>query len=215
MYRIEAYLPEPVRHWIHSKLRDARVFLIDNGILADNPSAAGESKIVQAAREAMHNAENTVNNKKRERDDLQIELDKDFGPDDVFRALKSTCVSSDSGEYTYELCWMDRTTQISKKGGGHTGLGTFTRFERQHFDEEVGPDGKGVGTGERLVLRYENGQHCWNGPNRETTVVVACAERDEIWKVAEMEKCVYRMDVGSPAGCEPRRGAGENEKDEL
>jgi hypothetical protein len=33
--------------------------------------------------------------------------------------------------------------------------------------------------------------------------------------VAEMEKCVYRMEVGSPAACEPNRGAGPRIKEEL
>ena len=49
-------------------------------------------------------------------------------------------------------------------------------------------------------------------------MVLACAEKDEIWKVAEEEKCVYRMEVGTPAVCEPI-GNGEPKvgqgKDEL
>jgi len=62
---------------------------------------------------------------------------------------------------------------------------------------------------------YENGQHCWNGPNRQTTVVLACAEKDEIWKVVEQEKCMYRMDVGSPAVCENGQKKADPKKDEL
>ena len=80
---------------------------------------------------------------------------------------------------------------------------------------KLGADGKGLGSGERIALKYENGQHCWNGPHRSTIVVVACAEKDEIWKVAEMEKCVYRMEVGSPAACEPNRGPDPKNKEEL
>lgn len=30
---------------------------------------------------------------------------------------------------------------------------------------------------------------------------MACAEKDEIWKIVEEEKCVYRMEVGTPAVC--------------
>lgn len=106
---------------------------------------------------------------------------------------------------------MKSTTQKSNKGHGNTGMGNFVRFEKMVVDEEVGSDGKGLGKGERLVLKYENGQNCWNGPNRETTVVVGCAEEDEIWKVQEMEKCLYRMEVGSPVVCE-RAGAGAEKK---
>jgi protein kinase C substrate 80K-H len=32
-------------------------------------------------------------------------------------------------------------------------------------------------------------------------VILACAENDEIWKIVEEEKCVYRMEVGTPAVC--------------
>jgi protein kinase C substrate 80K-H len=32
-------------------------------------------------------------------------------------------------------------------------------------------------------------------------VILACAEKDEIWKIVEEEKCVYRMEVGTPAVC--------------
>ena len=64
---------------------------------------------------------------------------------------------------------------------------------------------------------YENGQHCWNGPNRQTTVVLACAEKDEIWKIAEEEKCKYRMEVGTPAACDKGNGKSKekSKKDEL
>jgi protein kinase C substrate 80K-H len=169
---------------------------------------------VTAAREAHQAVEKDLNDKKSQAGGLTGDLEKDYGPDDVFLALKDKCVSQDSGEYTYELCWLTKTTQKSKKGGGQTGLGDFVRFETVVVDEEVGADGKGLGSGERIALKYENGQHCWNGPHRSTMVVVACAEKDEIWKVAEMEKCVYRMEVGSPAACEPRRD-GPKGKDEL
>jgi protein kinase C substrate 80K-H len=98
---------------------------------------------------------------------------------------------------------MEHTNQKSKKGGGaSTRMGNFVRFDSITVDEEVSADGKGLGSGERIAMRHENGQHCWNGPNRATTVIFACAEKNEIWKVFEEEKCVYRMEVGTPAVCE-------------
>ena len=81
-------------------------------------------------------------------------------------------------------------------------MGNFARIEKVMVDEDLPADGKGLGSGERWVIKYENGQHCWNGPNRSTQVILACAEKDEIWKIVEEEKCVYRMEVGSPAVCE-------------
>jgi len=190
--------------------------LVENGILADNANSGTESKAVTDARSAMQAVKDDLSSKQATLNSLEGDLTKDFGPSDVFRALKSTCVSTDSGEYTYELCWMDKTTQKSKKGGGNTGMGNFVRFDKLEVDEEIGADGKGVGQGERITMMYENGQHCWNGPNRQTTVVLACYERDEIWKVVEQEKCMYRMDVGTPAVCEKAvSGKTSKGKDEL
>lgn len=189
--------------------------LVENGILADNAKSGSESKAVTDARSAFQTANDEVSTKSASLGDLRNDLTKDYGTDDIFRALKDKCISKDSGEYEYELCWMGSTKQKSKKGGGHTGMGNFVRFDKMVVDEEVSADGKGLGKGERLVLRYENGQNCWNGPNRQTTVVLACAETDEIWKIVEEEKCLYKMDVGTPVVCEGREEKKAAGKDEL
>lgn len=217
VYAFEEYLPKSIREWVHQKLTDFRIILIENGILADNANSGSESKTVQDARSAYQTVSDDIGVKRNSVQDLKSDLDKDYGVNDIFRALKGTCVSKDSGEYEYELCWMEKTSQKSKKGGGNTNMGNFVRFDHMEVDEEVGADGKGLGKGERLTLVFENGQHCWNGPNRATTVVLACAEVDEIWKVAELEKCNYRMDVGTPAVCERvgNGGAKGEGKDEL
>jgi protein kinase C substrate 80K-H len=96
-------------------------------------------------------------------------------------------------------------------------MGNFVRIDKVMVDDALPADGRGLGSGERVALRYENGQHCWNGPHRSTLVVLACAEKDEIWKIAEEEKCVYRMEVGTPAVCEDNgKGKGKGgARDEL
>ena len=50
--------------------------------------------------------------------------------------------------------------------------------------------------------------------------MLACAEKDEIWKIVEEEKCVYRMEVGTPAVCEvlglgQGKATGGEVRDEL
>lgn len=218
MYSFENYLPPTLRTWLDQKLRELRVTLIENGILADTgASAGGENKKVSEARSRLEAAKKDLEGHQKSLEDSKNDLSTDFGPDDVFRALKGKCIETDSGEYTYELCFLDKTNQKPKKGGGHTNMGKYVRLEKIMVDEEVRADGKGLGSGERWAMKHENGQHCWNGPNRSTTVVLACSETDEIWKIFEEEKCVYRMEVGTPAVCESgkKSAAGQPGKDEL
>ncbi|KAF2865929.1 glucosidase 2 subunit beta precursor [Massariosphaeria phaeospora] len=207
LYKFEEYLPDPVRKWVDHKLRDLRILLIENGILADpHTSDTPESQAVASAREQLAGATRELDADKSELQKHREDLDKDYGPDSVFRALQGHCVEQDSGEYTYEHCFLDKTTQKPKKGGGHTGMGNFVRIETIAVDEDLPADGKGLGSGVRWALVYEGGQHCWNGPNRSTMVVLACAEKDEMWKIVEQEKCVYRMEVGTPAVCGIKEG---------
>ncbi|KAL9026876.1 MAG: hypothetical protein Q9196_004520 [Gyalolechia fulgens] len=217
LYKIEEYLPIAVRGWVDQKLRDLRVLLIENGILAPSADPGSESKTVSDARDALKAAQDGENGLRNELSGHKEDLAKDYGMEDVFRALKGQCISKESGEYTYELCWLDKTTQKSKKGGSQTGMGNFVRIESITVDDDLPPDGRGLGSGVRVALRYENGQHCWNGPNRSTLVVLACTEQDEVWKVTEEEKCVYRMEVGTPAVCEGPGNRKEKDgvRDEL
>ena len=201
VYKFEEYLPVALRDWIDKKLRNFRIILIENGILAPNRDSGAESKELESARSELKSAQDAHEANVRQLNEHTEDLAKDYGADSVFRAIKGTCVERDSGEYTYELCWLEQTQQKSKKGGSHTNMGNFVSFETVTIDEELPPDGKGLGSGERIALRYENGQHCWNGPSRSTMVVLACAEKDELWKIVEEEKCVYRMEAGTPAVC--------------
>lgn len=204
-----------MRDWLDQKLRDLRIILVENGILAATRSPDGDSKELEDARNALKAAQDSLNDNKNQLTNHQQDLEKDYGVDDVFRALKGQCISKDSGEYTYELCWLDKTKQKSKKGGSQTMMGSFVSIDKVMVDDELPPDGKGLGSGERVALRYENGQHCWNGPSRSTLVVLACAEKDELWKITEEEKCVYRMEVGTPAVCDAGEKKEERPKDEL
>ncbi|MCJ1285629.1 hypothetical protein MMC26_004970 [Xylographa opegraphella] len=216
LYKFEEYLPVTLRGWLDQKLRDLRILLVENGIIAASGGSDSESKAVTDARSALKSAQEDLEKNKKQVATHEGDLEKDYGIDDVFRALKGQCISTDSGEYSYELCWLDRTKQKSKKSGGDTNLGNFVRIESITVDDDVPPDGRGVGSGERVAMKHENGQHCWNGPNRSTTIVLACAEKDEIWKIVEEEKCVYRMEVGTPAVCEGTSGVGTGtSKDEL
>lgn len=202
LYQYTSYLPPAFRSYIDNTIVSVRQVLVENGILADTASpSTSESKAVTDAKKVVANAEKDLSNARNDHKSQQEDLNKDYGPDGIFRALKDQCISKDSGEYTYELCFLGSTKQKPKKGGGDVNMGNFNRFEMEYVDDEVPVDGKGLGRGDRVVMIYEGGQHCWNGPSRSTRVVLACAEEGEVWKVSESEKCVYRMEVGTPAVC--------------
>ncbi|CAK7271159.1 hypothetical protein SEPCBS119000_004458 [Sporothrix epigloea] len=215
LYSFEAYLPQSVRAFIYEKLAALRVWMVENGLLADNGDTVKESQAVKNARAALHKAENNLSTRRNALVEDESDLNKDYGADDIFRALKDKCISTAAGEYDYEFCWLSQATQKSKKGHGNTSLGRLDRADTETADEEERPDGKSLGKGPRTVLRYENGQQCWNGPNRRTDVWLGCAEQEEIWRVSETEKCVYKMEVGTPAVCEDNRKAVDTGKDEL
>jgi protein kinase C substrate 80K-H len=222
LYSFTSYLPAPFRTWLSDSVASLRQILVENGVLADSgksaDSAAQESKAVQDAKRTLSDAERDVRNAENDLSRFRDDLSKDYGPfDGIFRALKDQCISKDSGEYEYEVCFLGSTKQKPKKGGAPTGMGNFAGFDIEFVDETVDKDGKGLGTGNRVVMKYENGQHCWNGPNRSTRVVLACAEKEEIWKVSESEKCVYRIELGTSAVCESsvkKNGDGQEKADD-
>ena len=211
MYSFEAYLPGFLRGLIHDKMTALRVFLIQNGMMADNPRAGSESQVVRAAREAYEAVDKDLGNSLNARDNEKADLEKDYGPSDIFRSAKGGCISLDAGEYEYEMCWLDKTMQKSKKGHGSTNMGNFAKLEWRTADDEERLDGKSLGKGERMVLRYDSGQQCWNGPQRSTEVWLGCAEEEELWRVSEAEKCVYKMEVGTPAACGAVEKQGHDE----
>lgn len=86
-------------------------------------------------------------------------MTKDYGPDSNVSALKVQCRETDSGEYMYEHCFLTKITQ-PKKGGGHTGMGDFVRIIIKGIDEFPPANGKELGSGARIALKYKNRQHC-------------------------------------------------------
>lgn len=214
---LSAYAPPSLLLWLDSKIASFRTLLVESGILADNSgSSATESPALATARTQHESAKKTLTNTQKDIERAKSDLEKDYGPDDIFRALKDKCITKDSGEYTYELCFLGSTKQKPKKGGGDTNMGNFVSIGSEYVDSDVDAQGIGLGVGERVVLKYENGQHCWNGPARSTVVVLGCSADEEIWRVSESEKCVYRMEAGTAAVCENDVPKGKREvKDEL
>lgn len=164
----------------------------------------------------MKSGQDEVKDLKNKLRDQRVDLEKDYGTADIFRALKGQCISQDAGEYTYEHCFLESTKQNQRKGGSSMSMGKFVRIGSTTV-EELNEAGEIVPV-EKVALEYERGQSCWNGPNRSTKVVLECGEENEILKTAEDEKCVYSMLVTTPAVCAGGEEAGNvapRSKDEL
>lgn len=219
VHRLAAYLPPSLVTFLENKLGSFRSFLEEQGVLPKTgEEAVSESKAVTEARDrlkssqqSLHEIENTLRSHK-------ADLEKDYGPASIFRPLKGVCISKDSGEYEYEHCFLDTTRQKPKKGGASVSLGSFVRIATVAVDE-VSESGEIVHA-QKTSLEYANGQTCWNGPARSTTVILECGQENEILKVREDEKCVYSMIVTTPAVCEGGEAEGgvaprKKQKDEL
>lgn len=215
--KLTACLSSPIAKFVEDKVHLIKGLLEENGILAPEAGdTSSESQAVVEARNALASSQGTLrelqNNLKNHKEDLE----KDYGPASIFRALKDKCVSKDSGEYAYEHCFLSKTKQNPKKGGASALMGNFVGFGTVGVDE-VDESGEIVPVA-KMTLEYANGQKCWNGPTRSTTVILECGEKDEIVKVMEDAKCVYSMIVNTPAVCEGGEAEGNvapRQKDEL
>ncbi|KAJ2378175.1 hypothetical protein IW150_000959 [Coemansia sp. RSA 2607] len=129
---------------------------------------------------------------------LEELLAKDLGPQDVYLPLNGQCYSLDAGEYTYEVCLLDRATQISNKDNSRQSLGSFTEFGKT-ADGQV----------DHGVHRYLQGTKCWNGPHRSLTATFECADEISVLAVSEPEKCEYHAKMAGPFAC-PVAGLSED-----
>lgn len=216
VYQLAAYLPPSLVSFLEGQFIAFRGFLEKNGFLSKKTEESGpESQAVQEAREALKAEEKSLGETRKQLRNRREDLEINYGPASVFRALKGVCIIRDAGEYTYEQCFLDQTKQNSKKGGGSMRMGNFQRIGSTTI-EEVNEAGEIV-TVERATLEYARGQTCWNGPARSTKVVLECGENNEILKVSEDERCVYSMIVTTPAVCAggEEEGAAPRVKDEL
>lgn len=92
----------------------------------------------------------------------------------AFAALYKKCFDLRTHEYTYELCLFDKVVQKGGVNGvgAYIDVGRFTRFgKRGVVDKDVDVNAGNVGKGgEPVVMMFENGQGCWNGPARSIEV---------------------------------------------
>ncbi|KAG8985108.1 hypothetical protein FRB90_004932 [Tulasnella sp. 427] len=198
LYSIEEYLPGallPTYEYAKETLIESLQTL---GIIPKSRDNAAETS---SARQANRDAKNALSSTENKLRDEESELSKLFDPkwygsDGAWKKLENTCLSKDTGEYTYSVCLFKGATQKSNKDGSSNNLGTFGTWNKS---PSVQPGDYDYYT----VMHYERGAQCWNGPQRSVTLKLSCGTENELLSVAEPEKCEYHFVGKTPALCWP------------
>lgn len=135
----------------------------------------------EEAEKALREVEDQIRN-------IEKELTFDFGPSAEFAYLYSQCYELTTSEYIYRLCPFNRVSQKPKYGGSETNLGTWGTWA-------------GSEDNKYLVMKYEHGTGCWQGPNRSTTVKMTCGKETTVTSTSEPSRCEYLMEFTTPAVC--------------
>ena len=146
---------------------------------------------------------------KRAHDDIQNKIkniDKflalDLGTEHEFYPISEKCFTKDDREYTYELCPFNKVVQRPKNGGRETSLGVWGEWEHtvSRYD----------------IMWYTKGEKCWNGPERNTQVILLCGSDSELISVDEPDRCQYSFHFRTPAACKKTLGESRlHHHDEL
>ncbi|ODQ60844.1 hypothetical protein WICANDRAFT_40380, partial [Wickerhamomyces anomalus NRRL Y-366-8] len=114
---------------------------------------------------------------------IKEDLSRYYGPNDLLRPLKDISLKGHIGEYDYELFFIG---DVHQKGNNHNvKIGSFSSIEVNDISR----------TQHQLILTYENGARCWNGPLRKGIVTIDCGAENELLAVTEPEKCEYHFRV--------------------
>lgn len=133
-----------------------------------------------AAREKHQETSTKLLNEENELRTLDGILTKYYGADRIFYSLRDKCHETQSGEYTYSLCFFGEAKQSS------TRLGTMAEV-------------KEGGT----FVEFTGGDKCWNGPQRSLKVALECgALPAELYAVDEPATCVYTAKLRTPVACD-------------
>ncbi|KAL3926756.1 MAG: hypothetical protein SGBAC_013345 [Bacillariaceae sp.] len=111
-----------------------------------------------------------------------------MGPNGELYAIANECFSFQAGKYTYETCIFNEAKQKEGSNSGGTGLGKWNGME---LDED----------GAR-VMKWTNGQKCWNGPQRSATVHVTCGPETKLISSDEPDTCRYVFEMESHIACD-------------
>mmetsp|Transcript_5403 Transcript_5403/g.7802 ORF Transcript_5403/g.7802 Transcript_5403/m.7802 type:complete len:756 (+) Transcript_5403:102-2369(+) len=130
----------------------------------------------------------SIENNVKELEDKVGGRGQDDGSGEFF-VLKDTCHSVTAGKYDYEVCVNGKATQKDKGAKSGTSLG---KWQGMNVEKETG----------KRVMKWENGQKCWNGPSRSATVYVTCGAETKLLSAEEPDTCTYVLEMESYIACD-------------
>jgi len=163
------------------------------------------------ARVSFDHIESKLTRLQKKYDLLAGELMRDYGVDNIFAHMDGQCFELHVKQYVYEVCPYSKAAQ--KENGSGTSLGSWDSLATT-------PEGQ-------TLLKFTGGQTCWQGPARSLTVKLHCGAENKLLNVEEPSKCVYEMNMESPAVCDAKHadalrlnleagvGAGDSEEEEM
>ena len=116
----------------------------------------------------------------------EIELNKNFGPDDILRSMNE-CYTKTMGKFEYKFCPNSKIEQVEKDGRTMK-IGFFNDVE---VIDNLG----------KFNINFTKGERCWDGPIREAVAELICDVKTEILSVTEPQKCMYHFKISSPIAC--------------
>ncbi|KAI0052642.1 hypothetical protein FA95DRAFT_1483311 [Auriscalpium vulgare] len=221
VYDITAYLPDSLIPQYEVLRTFLSTWLPKLGIIKAVVPGGGAAD-ANKAREAYNAAERNLDQTKKDLDTAKEDLSdlfdvKGFGPQGEWKKLEGTCLSKDTGEYTYEVCLFDEARQKANHGGSTFSLGqvsnyfVFLKFSSWNTSPDATP-----GSPEYYSRQvYTQGTKCWNGPHRSVTVYLSCGTENTLNTIVELEKCEYQFIGTTPALCLPLDEAESKPRDEL
>ena len=116
----------------------------------------------KAARSTFSDASRKYDSAKNALDKATASLNEDYGPDNIYLALRDTCVSTKAGQYKYEVCFFGKAKQDGLSlGYSIVVLGLVVLLLNRKWEGFLENGTK---------IKFSGGQKCWNGPARSLTV---------------------------------------------
>ncbi|KAK7909895.1 hypothetical protein WMY93_014579 [Mugilogobius chulae] len=158
-------------------------------LVGDDPHLKAADRAAEWEATNLKKAEESYEQVSAEISELQRKLAIDYGTDWEFLFLNTQCFQLQVYEYTYTLCPFNQVTQKSS-AGTEVSLGVWGMWSgsaNNPYSQQV----------------YENGEPCWQGGSRSTTVTLTCGTETGLRSAKEPSKCQYIMDFQTPVACQP------------